>query len=112
MQTVIDVGPAPLLEPRAQPGSVRYWDQAMTECECYITMLRRHFGAEPAGARLCLRVQTAPLVRCLTVVCIVHETHPQSVVYAHQCRYQAPHKWDDEAQSAVSTPLSSTDLRQ
>jgi hypothetical protein len=76
-------------------GEEDYMSRARTECQRFITLLRRKFGPEPEGARLAVKSFLHDFGNYLDVVCYFDEALLESVEYALHCEDNLPATWDD-----------------
>ena len=95
MHTYLALAPAPVEEDCAQVGTDDYTVKARAECQRFITLLRKTFGPEPAGARLAVISFPHDFGDYLEVVCYFDATLPESVEYAYRCEDNLPATWDD-----------------
>ena len=63
------IGESPWEESCAQLGSDMYWSNANKECKRFIQQIRRHYGAEPEGARLYIKSNPHDFGTYLSVEC-------------------------------------------
>jgi hypothetical protein len=95
MENYLVLTPAPTEEDYVCVGEEDYMSRARTECQRFITLLRRKFGPEPEGARLAVKSFLHDFGNYLDVVCYFDEALLESVEYALHCEDNLPATWDD-----------------
>jgi hypothetical protein len=91
----ISIGPTPAEEDCAQVGEEDYYTRARKECNRYIELLLRTFGAEPDGARLRMMRCPHDFGDYLDVVVEYDPAKPESLEYALLLEEKAPSRWDE-----------------
>lgn len=97
----INIGPTPPGEDCAMVDEPDYTERATRECRAYIGQLRRHYGTEPAGARLRVLWQPHDLGMYAEVVCDYDPSLPAAVEYAYRCEEGGPENWDPTAREEL-----------
>jgi len=101
MNDWLDIGSSPPDETCAQIGSPDYHDRARVECRVYINLLRRIYGPEPDGARLCIRRNAHDFGTNLSVACCYESGNQQAIDYALLCDSGKPSEWDAQAKTEL-----------
>lgn len=94
MRNYLCIGSTPLDEPCAQVGTPDYYPKTRAECRRFITLLRRVFGPEPAGATLQMKAFDHDFGTYHEVVCWYDTDIQESMDYAFRCEDETPATWE------------------
>lgn len=96
-----DFDTTPVDEECEQMGPNYNPEKARFEAACLIGQLRRHFGAEPEGARLRIRENPHDFGTYLSVQIRFDEQNEAASNYAYGMEANFPTLWDDEARKLL-----------
>jgi hypothetical protein len=94
MKDCINIGPVPCDEDCAQVGRDGYQEQAVTECNQFIELLRETFGDEPEGTRLAIKWFDHDFGSYCEVVCWYEKEDEKAREYAFRCENEMPLTWE------------------
>jgi len=89
----MSIGPAPCDEECVQATCDNAGEQ-QAECRRFITLIRKHLGEEPVGARLKVKGFPHDFCTYYEVVCMYDENSEEACAYAMRCESEAPSTWD------------------
>ena len=97
----LELSSAPVGENCAQLGSDGYYEKAQKECKAFIKQLRRQFGNEPTGARLCIKANAHDFGSYYEVACKFDPQYEEAIEYAYKLEANLPEEWDEEAKKEL-----------
>ena len=101
---IVYIGPVPCNEDCQQVGPGYDSAAARAECQRYISDLRRHYGAEPEGARLSIKSEPHDFGSYLEVVCRYDDENEAAVNYAFRVE-EGMEAWLPSADRPDDMPL-------
>lgn len=93
MKDYLSLGCAPTDEDCAQVGSDDYGPRSRRECRAFVRALRKKFGPEPEGARICVKKFPHDFGSYREVVVEYDDDNEEALQYALKVEDDLPKTW-------------------